>query len=225
VPTATVLACAALGLLVGAFLPRLVHTLARLSPRGLRSPLRLAELSTAAVFAVLAARIGPEPELPAFLYVGAVGVALAFVDVDCKRLPDVFTLPSYAIAAVLLGLAALVGGEAGAFMRALGGMAALYAFFFLLVLVHPAGMGFGDVKLAGLLGLYLGWLGWRSVVSGAFLGFLLGGLTGMALLVAGRATRRSSIPFGPYMLLGALLAVTWGEPLAEVYLGQLTGTA
>ena len=79
-------------------------------------------------------------------------------------------------------------------------------------------MGFGDVKLAGVLGIYLGWLGWGSLVSGVFLGFLLGGVTGLALLAAGRATRKSSIPFGPYMLLGALTAILWGEQFAALYL-------
>jgi leader peptidase (prepilin peptidase) / N-methyltransferase len=92
-------------------------------------------------------------------------------------------------------------------------------------LVYPGGMGFGDVKLAGLLGLYLGWLGWSSVWVGAFAGFLLGGLAGGGLLLAGRANRRTTIPFGPAMLAGALLALFVTGPVAAWYGSLLSPTA
>jgi leader peptidase (prepilin peptidase) / N-methyltransferase len=178
----------------------------------------LVEAGTALVFVVLAARIGLEPELPAFLYLGAIGVALALIDLDVKRLPNVIVLPSYVVALVLLGAAAVAGGDGWPLLRAGLGMAALYAFYFLLLVVYPKGMGFGDVKLAGVLGLYLGWLGWPEVVTGAFLGFLLGGLVGGGLMALHRAGRKTQIPFGPFMLLGALLAVLWGGVLADLYL-------
>jgi leader peptidase (prepilin peptidase)/N-methyltransferase len=97
-------------------------------------------------------------------------------------------------------------------------MVALYAFYFLLALVYPAGMGFGDVKLAGVLGLYLGWLGWAEVVTGGFLGFLFGGVGGVLLIAVRRAGRKSMIPFGPYMLAGALVAILCGGALADLYL-------
>jgi leader peptidase (prepilin peptidase)/N-methyltransferase len=79
-------------------------------------------------------------------------------------------------------------------------------------------MGLGDVKLAGVLGLYLGWLGWAPLVVGAFGAFLLGGLFGIGLLVTRKAGRRSSIPFGPWMLLAAWLGAFFGEPIAASYL-------
>ncbi len=84
-------------------------------------------------------------------------------------------------------------------------------------------MGFGDVKLAGVLGLHLGWLGWGQLALGAFLAFFLGGVVGLALIATGRATRKSAIPFGPFMLVGALVAVLVGEPILALYLGGMSG--
>ena len=178
----------------------------------------LVEAGTAVVFAALAARIGIEPELPAFLYLGAVGVALALIDLDVKRLPNAIVLPSYGVALVLLGGAAVVDGDPSALLRAGLGMVALFGLYFVLAFVYPAGMGFGDVKLAGLLGLYLGWLGWSEVVTGGFLGFLFGGVVGAVLMAVRRAGRKSQIPFGPFMLAGALVAILWGQALADLYL-------
>jgi leader peptidase (prepilin peptidase) / N-methyltransferase len=79
----------------------------------------------------------------------------------------------------------------------------------------------GDVKLAGILGLYLGWLGWGQLIAGAFLAFLLGSLVGLALMAARRAGLKSRIPFGPFMLLGALAAIAWGEWLVDAYASRL----
>lgn len=183
----------------------------------------LVELATAVVFVVLAARIGLEPALPAFLYLGAIGVALALIDLDVKRLPNAIVLPSYGVAAVLLGVAAVFGSDWSSYLRAGLGMAALFGFYFVLALVYPAGMGFGDVKLAGVLGAYLGWLGWAEVVTGAFLGFLFGGVVGLALMAVRRAGRKSQIPFGPFMLAGALVAILWGNALADLYLDHALG--
>jgi leader peptidase (prepilin peptidase)/N-methyltransferase len=181
------------------------------------------ELVTAAVFLVLALRIGLDAALPAFLYLGAAGVALAVIDLDVKRLPDAIVLPSYVVALVLLGGAAVANGEWSNLLRALFGMAALFLFYFLLVLVYPSGMGLGDVKLAGVLGLFLGYLGWAEVVTGGFLGFLFGGVVGGALMAMRKAGRKSKIPFGPFMLAGALVAIVAGGALADLYLDSVLG--
>jgi leader peptidase (prepilin peptidase) / N-methyltransferase len=183
----------------------------------------LVELATGLVFVVLALRIGFEWELPAYLYLGAIGIALAMIDIDVKRLPNAIVLPSYVVVAVLLGATAAIEGEWDTFLRAVLAGLALSAFYFLLMLVYPRGMGFGDVKLAGILGAYLGWLGWGELVVGSFLGFLVGGVFGLALMVVGRAGRKSAIPFGPWMLLGALLGILWGGALADLYLDSLSG--
>ena len=179
----------------------------------------LVELGAAVLFAVMALRFGPDPVLPAYLYLAAVGLALALIDLDCRRLPDALTLPSYPVGAALLGAAALAGSSSGSLLRALLGGALMFAVYFLLCLAYPAGMGFGDVKLSGVLGLYLGWLGWGVLAVGLFLGFLLGGVLGIALIATGRGGRKSTLPFGPFMLGGALVAVLVGQQLADAYAG------
>lgn len=183
----------------------------------------MVEAGTAAVFVILALRFGWSPVLPAFLYLGAIGVALTMIDLDVKRLPNAIVLPSYGVAAVLLGIAAIVTTDPRSFVGALLGMAALFLLYFMLVLVHPAGMGFGDVKLAGVLGLYLGWLGWAEVAVGGFLGFLFGGVVGAGMMLVRKAGRKSQLPFGPFMLIGALAAILWGSQLAELYLDFTLG--
>ena len=175
------------------------------------------ELGTGLLFAALALRFGPEPELPAYLYLGAVCVALAAIDVDLHRLPDALTLPSYAVLAVLLGAAALVDGDPGPWVRALLGGAAMFGVYFALVLAAPKGMGLGDVKLSGVLGTALGRLGWDVWAVGLISGFLLGGLFGVVLLLLG-AGRKAKVPFGPFMIAGALVAIFWGKAVADVWL-------
>ena len=189
-------------------------------PISVRYP--LVEAATAALFAVMALRFELDPVLPAYLYLAAVGLALALIDLDCKRLPDVLTLPSYPVAVVLLGAAAFFGSDSGSLLRALLGGLAMFAVYFALCFAYPAGMGFGDVKLAGVLGLYTAWLGWGAWAVGLFLGFFLGGIFGIALIAFKKGGRKTAVPFGPFMLLGALLAVLAGPELAQGYL-DLTG--
>jgi len=184
-------------------------------PISVRYP--LVELGTGVLFAAVAARFGLSPELPAYLYLAAVSVALALIDLDVLRLPDRIVLPSYVVAAVLLLAAAVAAGSWQPAGRALLAMAALYVGYWLLAFVYPDGMGFGDVKLAGLLGLYLGWLGWNSVWVGTFAGFLVGGVVGVTLLVTRRASGRTAIPFGPAMLVGGFLAVFAATPITVWY--------
>jgi leader peptidase (prepilin peptidase)/N-methyltransferase len=182
----------------------------------------LVEAATAVLFVVMALRFGLDWALPAYLYLAAVGLALALIDLDCKRLPDVLTLPSYPVAAVLLGGAALAGSDSGDFLEALVGGLVMFAVYFALCFAYPAGMGFGDVKLAGVLGMYTAWLGWGAWAVGLFLGFLLGGVFGIALIAFRKGSRKTAVPFGPFMLLGALIAILIGPELAQGYL-DLTG--
>ena len=160
--------------------------------------------------------------LAACAYFFVMAVRLTVIDVRHHLLPDRIVFPSYAIAGVLLlGAAAsqlLPGGQdvagtadAGVFgvpgLRVLAGGAALWLFYFLLHAVYPPGMGFGDVKLAGVLGMYLGFLGWGHVMAGTFAAFVLGGLWSLGLLAARRGNLQSAIPFGPFMLAGAATAM------------------
>jgi leader peptidase (prepilin peptidase)/N-methyltransferase len=189
-------------------------------PISIRYP--LVELSHAALWLAMLWRLGWNPELPAYLYFASVGLALAVIDLDTKRLPNVLTLPSYVVVGLLLLIPAGMDGEWSFYLRAWLSAAALYGFYFVLALVYPAGMGFGDVKLAGVLGLVLGWLSWGHLVVGGFLGFLLGAVVGGALMIFGRAGRKSKIPFGPFMLAGALIAIFWGGSLWSSYLDAMT---
>ncbi|TDE09438.1 prepilin peptidase [Jiangella asiatica] len=165
-------------------------------------------LATAAVWALLAvARRDSAADLPAYLTVGALGVAMAYVDLREHLLPDWLTYSALAAGAALLTVAAVATQEWGAYGRAWAGAAACLAFYLFLALLRPADLGLGDVKLAAVVGLLLGWAGWSTLVLGVFLGFLVGGVIGIVLMTAGRAGRRTSLPFGPPMLIGALLAV------------------
>jgi leader peptidase (prepilin peptidase)/N-methyltransferase len=185
------------------------------APISVRYP--LVEAGTAVLFMAVTARIGWRPELPAYLYLAAVGIALAAIDLDVRRLPNSIVLPSYAVGVALLLPMAVVRGDWWPVGRGVLAMAALWLAFYALALAYPGGMGYGDVKLAGLLGLFLGWLGWNPVWIGAFAGFLFGALAGAVLLVRRRATRRTEIPFGPAMLAGAQLAVFAAGPIAAWY--------
>lgn len=196
--------------------------------RDCRSPISrrypMVELGAAALFAAAAWWYGPRWVLPALLYLAAVGLALSLIDLDTRRLPDVIVLPSVVVAALLLALASYHPGgvsDWGALARAAAGAGVMFAVHFVVKFVYPAGMGFGDVKLAALLGLYLGWFGWANLVVGWFAAYLLGGIFSIGLLVAGRAGRHSGIPFGPWMIVGAGLGIAAGAPVAHWYLGLL----
>lgn len=182
----------------------------------------LVEALTAVLFAVMAVRFGFHAQLPAYLYLAAVGLALALIDIDVKRLPDVLTLPSYPVATVLLGAASI--HHPHNFLRALIGGAVLFAVYFAICFAYPAGMGFGDVKLSGVLGLYTAWLGWDVWAAGLLLGFFLGGFFGIGLILLGKGGRKTAVPYGPFMLLGALTAILCGHQLVSGYLHLTTGS-
>ncbi|WP_290062087.1 prepilin peptidase [Amycolatopsis solani] len=208
-----VVAAAVLGLFVGSFLNLVVQRVPRGEPV-VRPPFRcpvsarhfLVALGTAVLFALLTLRLDP-PHLPAYLYFGAIGVALALIDFDCRRLPDAIVLPSYPVLAVLLAVSAWCRDDWWSLARAGIGGTALFAFYLLLALIHPRGMGFGDVKLSGLLGGLLAHLSWTALLLGAFGGFLLGAVAGVVVLAAGRGDRDTALPFGPFMIAAALVAV------------------
>ncbi|WP_405548652.1 A24 family peptidase [Streptomyces globisporus] len=174
------------------------------------APTTLAPLVTALACVALAAATGARPELVGWLALAPVAVLLAVVDRRVHRLPDPLTLPLAAAAVLLLGGAALIPGHAGSWTSGLLGGLALGGFYLLLFLINPNGMGFGDVKLALALGVALGWYGWTVLFVGGFAGFLFGAAYGLALVLLRRAGRRTGIPFGPFMIAGALTGVLLG---------------
>ncbi len=162
--------------------------------------------------------------LLAFWWFAGSSVALTLIDLDTKRLPDVIVLPGYLVGIVLLTLACLLGADWWALLRAGIGAALLFGLYALLWLVRPGAMGMGDVKLAGLVGLHLGWLGWAAVAVGAIAAFILGGLYGFSLLAARRAGRKTALAFGPWMIAGAWTGALAGAAIAQFYL-TLSGLA
>lgn len=180
------------------------------------------EAATALLFGLTFAWTGLTWELPGRLYLAAIGVALTLVDLDTKRLPDAIVLPAYPVSLAFVALAAANPGGASdwpALGRALLAGAVLFAVYFLLMVLTGGGTGFGDVKLAGVLGLYLGYVGWSTVAVGWFAAYLIGGVVGIGLMIAQRAGRKTRIPFGPFMIVGAAIGLVRGEELATYYLG------
>jgi leader peptidase (prepilin peptidase)/N-methyltransferase len=159
--------------------------------------------------------VGAAPELAAYLWLAAVGVTLAVIDLDCLRLPDRLTLPSYAVGLLLLA----IPGDWSALGRAVLAAVVAGGVALLLALVAPrGGLGFGDVKLLGLLGLFLGWLGWGVLILGVALGFGIGALAAIAMLASRRAGLRDHLAFGPWLIAGAVVAVVAGPDLVDAYL-------
>ncbi|WP_150307839.1 prepilin peptidase [Planctomonas psychrotolerans] len=192
----------------------------------------LIELGTAIFFAVTAVRFagalvradtGTEVAaeavvLVAYLYLAAISVALATIDLETHRLPNAIVLPAYVVGIAALAVAALLTPDAEALLRAGVGAMAMGGVYLAMAVLFAGGMGFGDVKLAGVLGLFLGWLGWGELLVGFFAAFVLGGVYSVILLASRRAHRRTGIPFGPWMLGGAWLGIFFGSHIWTAYL-------
>lgn len=177
----------------------------------------LVELVTAALFAAIAARLGVDAALPAFLVVAAGLVAISAVDLERFIVPNRILYPTLFIAAPLLLVAAAVDGDwDGVRTAALGG-ALGWVLLLVIHLVSPAGMGFGDVRLAGLIGMALGWLSVGHVLVALFLAFLLAAVGGVALIAVGLKGRKDKVPFGPFLAGGAVLALLFGGPILDWY--------
>jgi leader peptidase (prepilin peptidase)/N-methyltransferase len=141
--------------------------------------------------------------LPAFVVLGLFGTPLAVVDVECRRLPDRLLGPAALTGGVLLAWAAVLTSDAGSLLRAALAAGVTFVGFFLAALAVPGELGFGDVKLAAVLGGHLGWLGWGPLIVGVFAGFAVGTVVACVLILVGRASWRSSLPFGPALIVGA----------------------
>ncbi len=145
-------------------------------------------------------------------------VALAFIDVRHKRLPNVLTLRSAALVILMLALAAFPD-DWSLWMRALEAGAALFMLYLLMNLLTGGAMGMGDVKLALAIGLLAGYLGWLHLIFATLIAFVTGGLLSAVLLLTKRAGRRSTIPFGPFMLFGLIAVVPLFTSLRAYVLG------
>ena len=174
-------------------------------------------VATAVVGGLLGWAVGLETPLLFLAYLAPVGVALSVVDWRTRLLPTKVIAPSYAVVVVLALVAALPGQDWDDLRRAAWGWAIAGGTFLLMWLVYPRGMGYGDVRLSGVLGIALGYLGWGPLLVGIYAGFLVGGLGGGLLSVL-RIVERRAYPFGPFMFVGAVIGVVWGETVARAYL-------
>jgi leader peptidase (prepilin peptidase) / N-methyltransferase len=162
--------------------------------------------------------------VPAYLALAFVCLVLAVIDAGTRLLPNRITYPAFPLVLGLLTLASVGLGDLGRLGRGLLAAVAVGVFFLALALISPRGMGLGDVKLAPTLGLALGWLSWGAVAVGVFAGFLLGGLAGLAAIWLLGLTRKSLLPFGPWLVTGALLGVLAGADVAAWYARSLIGS-
>lgn len=186
----------------------------------------LIELMTAALFVAVSLRIGDLQllaVLPAVLYFTAAGICLAFIDLDVGRLPNAIVYPSYPVLALLLALGAIGQRDAGALLRSGVGAALLFGVYFALAFAFPSGMGAGDVKLAGLVGGFLAFFSYPVLVVGAFAAFFVGSVVGIGKIAVGRASGKSSLPFGPFMIAGALIALFAGSTVTDFYTRLVVG--
>jgi leader peptidase (prepilin peptidase)/N-methyltransferase len=165
------------------------------------------ELAAGGSLATVAFVVGPRPELLAFGFLTLLGVALAAIDVRVHRLPDRLTLLAYPVLAVLLTAAVLVSGEWGRLAEALIAGVVTGLAYLALVLLRPDQLGLGDAKLAGPVGVALGWFGWTPVLLGTALAFVSCAAVGLWLLISRRGGLRTAVPLGPFMVIGALAAL------------------
>lgn len=190
----------------------------RISPR-----YPLIELGTAILFALAAAKFDLTVE--AFIYSAFfwVLVVLTVIDLDHKLLPDRVVYPAFVVGWIALVAAALADSDAGRLTDAAMGALIFGGFFFLVAFIYPAGMGGGDIKLAFVLGTFIGYLGAPGLVLiGMFLSFMIGSVVGVGLMVASDKGRKTQVPFGPFLAAGTVVAILWGQGLLDLYLDTLT---
>lgn len=173
------------------------------------------ELATAGSFVAMAAKFGASWETAAFCVLAAGLVVQSWIDLRTKRLPREITYWTMALGVPLLVVAALVRDEPRRIVTMVAGAAIALAFMALLYTISRGGLGDGDVRLAPLLGAFLGWLGLPYVPVGLFLGFLFGAVVGLIAMAVGSAGRKTAIPFGPFLAAGAIAAVFVGRAVID----------
>jgi leader peptidase (prepilin peptidase)/N-methyltransferase len=167
----------------------------------------LVELITCVAFVTVGAQFGINWETPAFLVFVSGLIAISSVDFELYIIPNRIVYPTGFACLALLTLAAAMTHDWHSYRNALLGSVGAWLFMFIVHLISPRGMGFGDVRLAALIGLMLGWIDPLRIVTGLFFGFAIGAFVGIALMALRIATRKTAIPFGPFLAVGAYLAL------------------
>ena len=199
--------------LLGPWLARVAVRLAARNDAAVPSAARIGVM-TALLAGLLAGSVelsGLRPATAALAWAAGAAVVLGAVDLAVHRLPDRVTYPAAAVCVAAFLVDAVVLGSWGALARALAAGAAAFAVATAVRVLAPDGFGFGDVKLLGLLGLVLGWFGWGVLMAGVFLGLLTGAMVSLGLLATRRVGWRTAIPFGPPLLVGAVLVLALGS--------------
>jgi leader peptidase (prepilin peptidase)/N-methyltransferase len=177
-------------------------------------PLVLAVV-TAAVLGAFAATFGADVALAPYAVLGISLVAVSAVDLERSIIPNRIVYPTLAAMVPLLLVASAVDDRWGSMGRSLVSGAVAFAFFLLVHLLVPRGMGFGDVRLAGVVGLAAGWLGYGHAFVAFLASFLLASVIGLAFVLATGRGRKARIPFGPFLAAGAVLSIVWGDPIVR----------
>lgn len=182
----------------------------------------LTELTMGVLFALLVARFGLSFETAVIAAFFWVLVVLTGIDLEHKLLPNKIVYPTFLASWVLLAAAAAFAGDLSPLISAAIGAGVFGGFLFVVAFIAPAGMGGGDVKLAFVLGTFLGYVGGLGyVLLGMFLSFVLGGVIGIIVMVATGGGRKMQVPFGPFLAGGTVIAILAGDPLLDLYLGSL----
>ncbi len=182
------------------------------------------EALTAALFVGVTLRFGVHPTVLAYWLFAGTLVAVSAIDIEHHIVPNRIVYPVLGVTTPLLVGISLGEGTPRALVGAAAGGVAAFAIFFVIHLIQPQGMGFGDVRLAGVIGVYLGWLGAGDVARalddvalGLALGFVLAAVWGLGLMAVGRAGRKSRVAFAPFLALGAMVVVYWGSSILALW--------
>jgi leader peptidase (prepilin peptidase) / N-methyltransferase len=183
----------------------------------------LVELGTGALFAAITIRFGLGVQLPAYLYLAAIGLTLGLIEFDVRRLPDSIVLPSYVVSVLLLMPAGAANADWTTATRALASMIVLWLVFFAMAMAYPTSVFLGDAMLAGLIGLYLGWLSWGALLVGVFGAFALAAI-GTGTVALNRRSTAQAVPFAPCLVTAAVLALFVAVPITSWYGSSLVVT-
>lgn len=178
----------------------------------------IVEAATAATFFATTLVVGLEWSLGAYLWFVSVTIVFILTDLDHHRLPNAIMIPGTIVGVVALGGGALADDRGGDYLEAIAAGTGYFLLMLLIALVARGGFGFGDVKLAFMLGMFAGYGGWPSAALAAFAGFMLGGVISLFLVVTRIKGRKDAIAFGPPMILGSWIAIVWGRSILDWYL-------